>query len=86
MAMFDTIRFKCPNCTTTTSYQSKCGPCELNDYSLSSAPLMVIADLNDEGTRGNLYCEHCHAALKAPVRFTVDVTHEEGTGDTWRYS
>jgi transcription elongation factor Elf1 len=71
MGCYDTLNFACPACGRTVQVQSKAGPCKLADYNLKDAPLMVIADINDEGQRGKLYCQRCSAQLELEVRFAV---------------
>jgi len=71
MGMYDTLNFICPACNQVTSEQSKVGECRLAEYNLTNAPLLVIADINDEGERGRLYCGECNKALQLEVRFIV---------------
>ena len=69
MGCFDTLCFQCPSCGKETSKQSKADRCMLKNYSLSDAPLSVLADINDEGKEGRLHCEHCGIRLQLEVRF-----------------
>lgn len=69
MGMFDTLHFQCPKCGGTVSEQSKAGKCSLVDYGLADAPLLIIADINDEGNAGRLFCDHCEVSLELEVRF-----------------
>jgi transcription elongation factor Elf1 len=73
MGLFDEVAIQCPNCGKTTTFQSKYGPCNCERYSLEDAPLLVIADINDEGKSGRLYCEYCEVQLEVPVRFIATV-------------
>lgn len=86
MGCFDTLNFTCPACGKTTSEQSKAGDCGLDNFTLANAPLLVIADINDDGKKGRLYCEHCNAQLELEVRFVVmpRVKDAETTDDDWR--
>lgn len=88
MGMFDTLHFECPECRETTSYQSKLGERSLRDYNLNDAPLLVIADANDEGKEGRLYCDHCEAELELEVRFVANpkVKNKDRDEDDWRYA
>ena len=51
MGMFDTVIVMCPKCTHRNEFQSKMGECDLSTYSLDNAPLLLIADLNDDGKK-----------------------------------
>lgn len=73
MGMYDTLCFPCPNCGYTNGYQSKLGENTLTNYSLSTAPLLLIADANDEGLRDRLYCVACNAKLRIAVQFKAEV-------------
>lgn len=74
MGMFDTIHFNCPNCGAANEYQSKIGDCSLRDYSISDAPLLVIADLHDESNKDRLYCSYCNNKIHIRVRFLTTVS------------
>lgn len=86
MGMYDEVRIICPKCDKTTVVQTKWGPCSLNTYTLETAPLAVIADLNDEGNRDRLYCEHCKTKLEVPVKFWagVCVKSDREEREEWR--
>lgn len=73
MGMYDEIIFNCPKCSNSNTYQTNMADCNLKTYGLSDAPLIAIADLNDEGIKDRLYCEHCGVRLFADVRFTVGI-------------
>lgn len=73
MGMYDIVSIMCPKCSKITEFQSKAGECELRSYSLLSAPLSIIADLNDDGVRGKLFCEACGVQLRANVSFSCNV-------------
>ena len=45
MGMFDWFRFRCPNCGELIEEQSKAGPCELNEYTVTNCDRRVAADL-----------------------------------------
>jgi hypothetical protein len=72
MGMFDRLWLDCPSCDQLTEFQSKWGECTLADFTLENAPLAVVADAHDEGSKGRLYCEHCRAKLQVSVRFLAE--------------
>lgn len=85
MGVFDELAVECPVCLKTYVYQSKWGPCELATYTLENAPLSVIADINDDGKQGRLFCEHCGAQLEVPVKFVATIRATNFKEDlTWR--
>jgi len=43
MGMFDTLNVGC-TCGSTVRFQSKAGPCDLNDYTLDDVPDPIAAD------------------------------------------
>jgi hypothetical protein len=55
MGMFDTVWVPCANCGKLLDYQSKAGPCEMNEYTLDTAPPRVQGDLAGE----ELACVAC---------------------------
>lgn len=71
MGMYDELTFQCPHCNETIIEQSKMGECALSTYTLNNAPLLIIADINDEGENNRLYCEHCSTKLELEVKFIV---------------
>jgi len=71
MGCFDSLYFQCPKCNGIVKEQSKAGPCNLKEYSLSNAPLSVIADIQEEGERDNLSCPHCKHSLELDVQRMV---------------
>jgi len=86
MGCFDTLNFTCPACGKPTSEQSKAGNCSLDNFTLDNAPLTVIADINDDGKNGSLYCEHCNTQLELEVCFIAipRIRGAETTDDDWR--
>lgn len=86
MGCFDTLNFRCPSCGVMTSKQSKADRCMCANYSLNDAPLSILADINDDGKEGRLYCECCNVRLELEVRFHAmprvggDIEDNEG----WR--
>jgi transcription elongation factor Elf1 len=73
MGMFDSIKIQCPVCRHDSVFQSKAGPCSLNKYTLYSAPLAVVADLQEDGKCGHVKCEHCEVQLGIEVQFLANV-------------
>lgn len=86
MGMYDEVGIQCPACRKSFIYQSKAGACSLASYSLETAPLMIVADVNDEGKRGRLYCEHCGVQIEVAVKFitTVQAKGSDGEPEHWR--
>ena len=54
MGMFDTVVLECPNCKLEVDVQTKSGSCILNVYTITNAPMEVMADV--EGVN---VCYHC---------------------------
>lgn len=46
MGCYEIIIFKCPNCGTELSAQSKSGPCSMGMYEHHSVPMDVAIDAN----------------------------------------
>ncbi len=84
MGCYDTVIIKCPNCNKSFSLQSKSGRCNLVTYTIDNAPLVIIADLNEEGADGRLFCEHCSTAIEISVKFLVSVRIKD-TSDIRNY-
>lgn len=57
MGMFDTIIYDCPSCGELASSQTKCGPCELNEYNIYDMPITVAVSFAEHGVP--YPCEHC---------------------------
>ena len=62
MGMFDTVKFKCPECGAELELQSKAGECVLHEYHYKAVPPEIAIDLDGR----NVLCEHC---------FTVTTLH-----------
>ena len=64
MGMFDAVIVRCPACNEAIEFQSKAGPCRLNDYSIEAVPVDIAIDLSGEAQE----CD-CGVTLKifAPV-------------------
>lgn len=71
MGCYDTLSFACPACHESTSVQSKAAECMRETYTLRNAPLMIIADINDDGRKGRLFCENCNTQLILEVSFSA---------------
>lgn len=69
MGMFDYVRARCPKCGGEIEEQSKAGPCELNVYSIYTAPITILGDLVDE----EWWCKHCESRLRLNVRAMADL-------------
>jgi len=66
MGMYDEIEVRCPACGTIDVLQSKAGECELQRYTLKTAPPEILLSLQREGEQ---YCETC----KAHYRIATEV-------------
>ena len=84
MGMYDTIHFRCPNCTELNFYQSKLGECSLQEFTINEAPLLIIADLHDEAAKDRLYCEHCGNKIHIKVKFAVSISCDSEENGTFR--
>lgn len=73
MGAYTEVEFKCPVCSSKTTTQSKLGYCSCETVSLEDAPLLVIADVADEGNRDRLFCNKCGEKLGLSVQFIVTV-------------
>lgn len=74
MGMFDEVTIKCPECGNNVEEQSKAGPCLLRHYHIpGNAPLAVIADMQDDGKAGRLFCSKCNSRLEIDVQHIVTV-------------
>lgn len=60
MGMFDTLVEDCPNCgkKDAIEFQSKAGPRMLARYTLATAPMEVLVDVNNDGPSK---CSGCSA-------------------------
>jgi len=48
MGMYDSVEIKCRGCGGEVEFQSKVGDCLLHWYTLDSAPVEILLDLNGE--------------------------------------
>jgi DNA-directed RNA polymerase subunit RPC12/RpoP len=65
MGMYDIVNVSCPKCGTKEEFQSKGGTCTLREYTLDTAPVDVLSDIN----RHSPYtCRNCS------TQFAVKVT------------
>lgn len=67
MGVFDTLHLRCTNCGGNISIQSKAGPCCLADYSLVTAPMSVISDVDGE----TVYCPDCEMVFVIEVEMML---------------
>ena len=78
MGSFDILRFKCPGCGHTNQFQTKVGDFVLDEYTLETAPLSILADINEVAAAGFVKCKKCRKELRFPVKMIIDVkVHEE---------
>lgn len=74
MGTYDEFFFYCPVCGETIEIHSKMGPCNMGHYDMSSAPLAILADVEEDGpytcpacdTRWNLSVATSVSVLQAP--------------------
>ena len=70
MGVYDTIRGKCPTCDNILYFQSKSGPCQLEEYDIKEAPDDVMWNAN----------RHCPIRCRAcGLSVYVDVEIREAT-------
>lgn len=67
MGMFDTVRFKCPNCGEFVEYQSKAGRCMLNLYDEDAVPPEIARDLHGDIDD----CYHCGQEMVLKVQHPI---------------
>lgn len=53
MGMYDKVWINCLNCGAQVEFQSKAGPCNLNEYDIRDVPSTIAGDLDGE-------VEECH--------------------------
>ena len=58
----------CPKCGEESVFQSKSGPCILDEYNLSDCPSDVLSDVNRHAPNT---CEKCGTAFYVEVTTTV---------------
>lgn len=56
MGMYDSVRFKCPECGGEVEAQSKAGECVLGDFPPDHVPAVIAADVIGD----SVYCGTCH--------------------------
>lgn len=71
MGMFDSLYVECA-CGKQVEFQSKAGPCILNNYTIKDVPKAIAADLIGESDQ----CQACGATItiRGAVSLMVDVT------------
>lgn len=86
MGMYDEVILACPKCSELTPFQSKRGAYTLERFHLNTAPLPLIADLHDEGKRGDLICIHCGIKMKLNVQIKTKLVAADDPADSddWR--
>jgi hypothetical protein len=48
MGMFDIVTFECPECGEAHSLQITSGPCNMNEYCLTTVPTKAVPELLNE--------------------------------------
>lgn len=69
MGSFDTVRFRCPLCSTPIRIQTKAGNCSLAIYSLHDLPPVVAGALHGESVN----CRQCESVLVFHTSVLVSV-------------
>ena len=70
MGMFDSVYVNCKECGSKLEFQSKSGPCDLNQYTINNAPPEVLIDLNMDIQE----CKSCHHQNQIHVQVMTCVT------------
>jgi transposase-like protein len=71
MGMYDSVKVPCPDCKTIQLFQSKSGPCNLNEYTLHNMPVEVAIDINRHAP---YKCENCGLDFGVLVKTIVQAT------------
>ena len=75
MGMFDRIMATCRACGSALEFQSKSGDCNLDDYTLTDAPMTVaVGALGDRET-----CPNCQRVWRFVIRGYADIEAEAPT-------
>ena len=72
MGTYDTLKWRCPVCKNKNYFQSKMAGCRMGNYTVDNAPLLIIADMEDEGERGLLLCNNCDVEIRLKVAFITN--------------
>lgn len=80
MGMYDTVNVPCPKCGTKQGFQSKSGPCLLEEYELNDAPEDVLENVNRHapatcetcGTKFMVGTRSVHVSLRVSVEYKED--------------
>ena len=59
MGMLDSFRINCKNCGSEIEFQSKSGPCQLNDYTIGDIAPSVAGDLDGQAAS----CPKCDTVV-----------------------
>ena len=71
MSCFDELKLVCQACGAEKTFQSKVGPCRMDEYTVSDAPAAVLADVSE---RSPFTCDECGALFR--LRVTVHTVVE----------
>lgn len=74
MGLYDNILFRCPSCGTKIFEQSKGGMCDLDTYEADSAPVEVLAYLND----CQMECHSCGDLFLIKIKADYKLLRIEG--------
>lgn len=74
MGMYDSIFARCPKCGERLEFQSKTGPCRLQEYSLESAPIDILEGVNSTSPLACAKCgSFCRVEHEGDIRFVIQV-------------
>ena len=69
----DIVRLVCPSCRSFVPFTVYSGPGKDEDYTIDSASLPMITEINEASRKGECECFSCGCQLAVPVRFIADV-------------
>lgn len=69
MSCHDTVKINCPKCHKDIIAFSKKGPCAVESFELSNAPLAILADLEHQV----FVCENCKTKCHLSIQKLVGV-------------
>lgn len=70
MGMFDEVLMDCPHCGHENSEQTKAGKCTLATYTLSSAPSVIKAAMDEDSP---FHCQKCGGVYSVIVQAVASV-------------
>jgi RNase P subunit RPR2 len=55
MGLYDTVWVNCPKCNQLVEFQTKAGESRMQDFTISSAPAVILADISSDSH----ICKNC---------------------------